>query len=232
LPNWHENLMVEAHLRWQARGVMLIVTDVHERGSGVPALLGDRGATVEVRSLSAGDYRLAGGAVVERKTVRGMHMGIVAGTFWPQIGRLRRGARFAYLLIEGCDLDDGPLAPAAVRGACLAVADLGVTVLQSVDPCDSALWLHRLAARRQHAPPRHRPAYAQRPKAEAAPQAAEAMLASVPGISTVSARALLTRFGSVAAVVAAEPTDWEAVAGIGPQRALSLAETLRSPYAA
>jgi ERCC4-type nuclease len=56
------------------------------------------------------------------------------------------------------------------------------------------------------------------------------MLASVPGISTVSARALLTRFGNVAAVLAADPNDWEAIAGIGPQKAKSLAETLRSPF--
>jgi DNA excision repair protein ERCC-4 len=210
---------------------VLVVADIHERQSGVPHLLGERGANVRVKGLRVGDYHLPGGAIVERKTVRGMHLGIVGGTFWPQLGRLRKAARLPYLLIEGCDLDNGPLAPAAVRGACLAVSDLGVTVLRSVDPSDSALWLYRLAKRRQYAPTTQRPAYAQRPKAEPGIHAGEAMLASVPGISTVSARALLTRFGSVAAVLAAEPNDWEAVAGIGPQKARFLAETLRSPYA-
>src|SRR4051812_38996477 len=159
-----------------------------------------------------------------------MHLGIVGGTFWPQLGRLRKASRLPYLLIEGCDLDNGPLSPAAVRGACLALGDLGITVLRSADPADSALWLYRLANRRQHAPTRQRSAYAQRPKTEPGIHAGEAMLASVPGISTVSARALLTRFSSVAAVLAAEPNDWEAVTGIGPQKAKFLAETLRSPY--
>jgi DNA excision repair protein ERCC-4 len=210
---------------------VLVVADIHERQSGVPHLLRERGANVRVKGLRVGDYHLPSGAIVERKTVRGMHLGIVGGTFWPQLGRLRKNARLPYLLVEGCDLDTGPLSPAAVRGACLALGDRGITVLRSADPSDSALWLYRLAKRRQHAPTRQRPAYAQRPKAEPGIHAAEAMLASVPGISTVSARALLTRFGSVAAVLAAEPNDWEAVAGIGPQKAKFLAETLRSPYA-
>jgi len=47
----------------------------------------------------------------------------------------------------------------------------------------------------------------------------------VPGISTSSARALLERFGSVAAVVAADRADWIAVPGIGPERARALEET-------
>jgi ERCC4-type nuclease len=51
------------------------------------------------------------------------------------------------------------------------------------------------------------------------------LLAAVPGVSTASARALLDRFGSVAAVVAAGPDEWLTVPGIGPDRARALAET-------
>jgi ERCC4-type nuclease len=65
------------------------IADIHERPSRVPALLNERGATVEITHLLAGDYQLRGSALVERKTVRGMHIAIVAGTFWSQVGRLR-----------------------------------------------------------------------------------------------------------------------------------------------
>lgn len=51
------------------------------------------------------------------------------------------------------------------------------------------------------------------------------MLASIPGISSSSARALLDRFASVAAVVAAGPEQWREVPGIGPDRARALGET-------
>jgi hypothetical protein len=74
---------------------------------------------------------------------------------------------------------------------------------------DSALWIHRLAVRCQElGPAADRPAYAQRPRPRLGQEAAEALLAAVPGISTACARALLARFGSVAGVVAAGPAEW------------------------
>jgi ERCC4-type nuclease len=88
------------------------------------------------------------------------------------------------------------------------------------------LWVHRLAVRcQQLEPAAERPAYAQRPRPRPGDETAEALLASVPGISTTSARALLEQFGSVAAVVTAAPTDWLTVPGIGPERARALEET-------
>jgi ERCC4-type nuclease len=89
------------------------------------------------------------------------------------------------------------------------------------------LWVHRLAVRcQQLEPAAERPAYAQRPRPKPGEETAEAVLASVPGISTTSARALLKRFESVAAVVAAGPAEWLTVPGIGPERARALEETL------
>jgi ERCC4-type nuclease len=78
-------------------------------------------------------------------------------------------------------------------------------------------------------PAAERPAYAQRPSPKPGNETAEALLASVPGISTSSARALLERFGSVAGVVAADPADWLTVPGIGPGRARALEETFNLP---
>lgn len=103
---------------------------------------------------------------------------------------------------------------------------LGKLRAASAFPCDSALWIHRLTVRcQQIEPAAERPAYAQRPRPKPGDETAEALLAAVPGISVASARALLERFGSVAAVVAAEPADWLSVPGIGPERARALEET-------
>jgi len=54
------------------------------------------------------------------------------------------------------------------------------------------------------------------------------MLAAIPGISTVTARALLERFGSPAGVAAADPESWLEVPGIGAERARALADALGS----
>jgi ERCC4-type nuclease len=81
-----------------------------------------------------------------------------------------------------------------------------------------------LAVRSEKYEPVDRPRYAQQPQPAPA-AAAEAMLAAVPGISTVRARALLSHFGGVAEVVAAGEEAWREVPGIGPTRAKALAET-------
>jgi ERCC4-type nuclease len=204
-----------------------IVVDVHERQSGIPAVLAEElGADVEIAALPAGDHAVGADTLVERKRVLDLHAAVIKGRLWPQIGKLRAAAAFPYLLVEGTDLDRGPLGGAAIRGACLAVIDQGIALLRSGQPRDSALWIHRLAVRcqRTEAAP-ERPAYAQRPKGDAG-LVAEAMLAAIPGISTVSARALLERFGSVSAVAAASRDDLLAVPGIGVDRADSILAAL------
>jgi DNA excision repair protein ERCC-4/Fanconi anemia group M protein len=180
--------------------------------------------------LNAGDYEVAIGALVERKTVRGLHASVIAGTFWPQIGRLRESGHFCYLLLEGHDLYDGPVGDTAVRGICIALMDLGVHVLRSVDAMDSARWLDRLAERRTNARYRSRAPHAQRPKRRAGVSAAEAALSCVPGISSHHARVLLTRFGTLAATAQASREQWLEVSGIGVTRANALETTFRANH--
>src|SRR5215208_2039731 len=202
-----------------------IVVDVHERRSGIADTLAELGAEIEIAPLPAGDYAVGADTLVERKRVLDLHAAVLKGRLWP-LGKLRAACAFPYLLVEGSDLDRGPLHHNAVRGVCLAVIDQGIALLRSGYQRDSALWMHRLAVRcQQLEPAAERPAYAQRPRPKPGDETAEALLASVPGISTSSARALLERFGTVAAVVAADPADWLTVPGIGPERARALEET-------
>jgi DNA excision repair protein ERCC-4 len=205
-----------------------IVVDVHERRSGIPEVLVDElGAAVEIAPLPAGDYACGADTLVERKRVLDLHAAVTKGRLWPQLAKLRAAADFPYLLVEGTDLDRGPLGAAAIRGVCLAAIDQGIAFIRSGQPRDSALWVHRLAVRCQRTEaPADRPAYAQRPKVSPE-EAAEAMLAAVPGISSTSARALLARFGSVAGVLAASRDEWLDVPGIGKERADALAAALR-----
>jgi ERCC4-type nuclease len=159
--------------------------------------------------------------LVERKAVRDLHLSIVQEQFWRQIGRLSRTSKRPYLLVEGGDLDDGPLRPASVRGALLAVEELDIGVIRSAGPADSALWL-MLLAERQARPVRTKRVYAQGRQS----RAGEAMLAAVPGISGVTARALIADFGSTRAVLAASPDEWLSVRGVGPKRAQALMQSL------
>jgi len=198
-----------------------IVADVREKESRLFDALRSLEVRVERRRLQVADY-VAGATLVERKSVRDLHLAIIQGRFWPQIGRLSRTTMRPYLLVEGPDLDAGPLRPASARGALIAVNELGIGVIRSSDPADSALWLTILANRQRRRRKVTR-AYAQRLTAS---EPAEAMLAAVPGISTVTAQALLERFGSVAAVIEAGPEEWLSIRGVGPKRVQALSATL------
>jgi ERCC4-type nuclease len=210
----------------------VIHVDVHEPRVIAEQLQG-LGAAVVRHSLPTGDY-LTDEVIIERKTVRDLHLTLVSGRLWDQLGRMRATGRRPYLLLEGPSLDDGPLAPAAVRGALLASIDQGIPVLRSESQADSVLWIVRVAVRAGRTRPApNRPAYAQRPKSAGPATAAEAALASIPSISTRCARTLLKHFGSVAAVADASPDRLLEVPGIGGYRAAKIAETLNgshSPY--
>ena len=209
-----------------------IIADVHETKSGIPAALESLGAQVSIAPLPGGDYLLGADTIAERKRVRDLHAAILKGRFWAQIAKLRGAGSFPYLLIEGPNLDDGPLHPNAVRGACLAVIDQGVALLRSTGREDSARWLYRLAVRSQRLePPPDRPLYSQRPAARSERETAEAMLAAIPGVSTVTARALLAEFGTVAGVLAAGQEGWLRVPGVGHVRAEALAAALTLSWA-
>jgi len=178
----------------------LVLVDVFEKESLVLEALLELGMRVERRRLLVGDYDV-GSAIVERKSVRDLHLSIMKGRLWPQIGRLARSRRTPYLLVEGGRLDGGPLRPTAVRGALLAVSELGVGLICSTDPKDSALWLKVLAGRSR----RRRPRRVYPRAAQTDPSVA--LIAAVPGFSSTTAQRLVERFGSVSEVLAAGPEN-------------------------
>jgi ERCC4-type nuclease len=192
-----------------------IVCDVHEVRSGVPAQLAGLGADVEIRSLTRGDYLVAVNALVERKTIPDMHSSIIKGRFWAQMGKIRVALR-PYLLLEGRSLYNGPVAEPAVRALCLAVADLGVTIVRSEDSRDSAAWLVRIAMGR--APIRDRPVFAQRPQVTQNSPAVTA-LAAAPGVSIETARSIIERYETLGAVSRATRDDLRRIPGVGAKKA-------------
>jgi ERCC4-type nuclease len=211
----------------------VVVCDLGERRGGVPQQLTRLGVEIEWAPLPVGDFAIGRTVLVERKTVIDLHGTVAGGRYWSQIGRLRVSCRDSYLVVEGTDVDEGPLSPNAVRGCLVATLDLGVRLTRSRDANDTALWLQRLLVRHGSRRPRlDKPAYAQRPKPMTPATAAQAMLASVPGISTELAVRLLGHFGSLQAVLEAGPDRWAEVSGIGPARVQSLAASLTAIHPA
>ncbi len=123
---------------------LTITVDVRERRSEVPTSLEALGMDLVFVTLAVGDYAV-GERVVERKAVADLHASLESDRIWGQVGALRRDPRRAYLIVEGHDLDAGPVAPRALRGALFKIADNGIRLLRTASSEDSALWLSVLA---------------------------------------------------------------------------------------
>lgn len=201
-----------------------ILVDIEERRSSVPAHLGRLGVAFDFVTLPHCDYLTENGAAVERKTVADFHRSVATARIWSQVAGLARFDR-AYLLVEGQDLDAGLLSSAGIRGAVLQVADNDIAVLRSTSARDTALWLRLLSARGE----RRGRLLGRRGRRRVEPSPI-GLLSAIPGISPSLAEALLERFGSIAELTAATPTELRSIRGIGPGRAAALQRALLDTY--
>jgi DNA excision repair protein ERCC-4 len=213
----------------QAVGVVAITADVHERASRIPSFMEELGAQVEIRALTRGDYVAGPGTVVERKTVYDLHLSIMNGRFWHQMRKIRAAGTSPYLVIEGPSVFAGRVRNDGIRGACLAVSDLGIAIIHTQDARDTAAWLYRLATRRQEGSIRARPWYAHRAKS-AGISPGEAALAAAPEVSVVTARRVLATFGSLRQVCEASVDELQTVPGVGIKRATAIAALIHERW--
>jgi ERCC4-type nuclease len=147
------------------------------------------------------------------------------------MAKIRAGGRWPYLVIEGLSIFRGRTPPNAVRGLCLAVSDLGITIIRTESPEDTSAWLFALASRRRSGTVRDRPIYAQRPSSvHVSPP--EAALSAAPEVSVVTARRVLSRFGSLHEVGEASIDDLISVPGVDIKRATAIAALIHDPWQA
>jgi ERCC4-type nuclease len=199
-----------------------ITVDVRERRSDVPAQFTLLGVPFLAATLAVGDYAV-GDRVVERKTVPDLHRSLIDRRLWSQVAALRRDPRRAYFLVEGDDLDEGPVPARALRGALFKIIDNGIRLLRTASPEDTALWLTVLARQEQRRMEHRETVTTGRRPIVTSPVG---LLAAIPGISIESAKQLLREFGSIAAIAAASEPDLQSIQGIGPERAAALLTAL------
>ena len=192
----------------------MILYDHRENRSGIPDELHARGLALRAENLPAGDYVLSDRLIVERKTGSDLAASIKDRRVFEQAERLRAAYPAVVLLVEGRPIH---ISSASWKGALGRVLTMGVGVLQTSDPLDSADWIARLA-RQEEAPPSGARGSG---RVRRDPEASD-ILGCLPGISTVNARRLLDHFGSLKAVTAASEAELRAVRGIGPVKAAEL----------
>ena len=211
-----------------------VVVDDRETGSGVPKALRDlENVTVAVQRLPLGDYLVDGRILFERKTLLDLAESIKDGRLFKQACRLAASPKKAVILLEGtaADLASSRMSREAIQGALITLSVmLGIPLLRSLSPEESARLMLYTARQIQTAVSEAIPRKGARPKGKRALQLY--ILQGLPGIGPVRAKCLLARFGAIERVLHAQPDDLSAVRGIGPATARRIRWAVTEPRSA
>jgi len=194
-----------------------ILVDDRESASGVVEILrAQDDVRVEIDRLALGDYRIDDTLIVERKTLRDLVASIKDGRLFGQACRLASAKLWTALILEGrgADLADCGMRREAIQGALITLTlFLGIPLLRSLDPAESARLMLLAAGQRRRLAAGPLPRRGRRPRGKVRVQAR--LLQGLPGIGPERAERLLERFGSVEAVMTANLDALASVRGIG-----------------
>ncbi len=210
-----------------------IVIDHRETKSGVAKVLDRLGMELSFAALEVGDYVVSDRLAVERKRTDDFASSLIDGkrNLFAQLSDLARVYEKPVLIIEGGDLfTSRQLNPNAIYGSLVSIAiDFGVSILYSRDEEETAAILKILAKREQTENKREINPHGKKSASTLAEQQ-EYLISSISNIGPKAARNLLIYFGSVEAVMKADPAELRKVKLIGPKTAARIREILESPY--
>ena len=178
-----------------------------------------------------GDYKIGERILVERKTSRDFVDSLIDRNLLDQLREMARACPKPVLLIEGGDIySQRDIHPNAIRGALAAISvSMGINIFMTRDPGDTADLLLVLARREEETGYKERGS-GQKEAYESLAAAQEAIMSAFPDLGPKYARALLTAFGSIRAVIDAKKEDLLQVPGIGIKKAEMIYELSRRPY--
>ena len=203
-----------------------ITVDSRESRSGIPNKLGTiPGVTVDQVELIAGDYLIAPGVAVERKSATDFIASVVEGRLFDQMARMLIEHDRAIVLVEGSLYDTrSAIGPEAIDGALSYISLLsGASLMVSPSLARTPYLLHRMALHLQHGLGYTVPLRAGKPKG---PAISQYLLEGLPGVGPALAIALLTHFGNPRAVFSASREALLQVKGVGPKSADAILSAL------
>lgn len=200
-----------------------IIIDHRERPSGIVELLKESGASIEIRTLTKGDYLINGHLLIERKTSDDFALSIIQNRLFAQCSKIKNSEYNYILLIEGNPYKSTHnISRKAVKGAILSVtASWQIPIVYTKDKADTAETIVCLSGQSQHSSSnfyRHgyKPKTLQKQKLY--------FLSGLPLVGTKTAKALLKQFSSIEQVMNATTDELMRIEGIGKRKAEAISE--------
>lgn len=203
-----------------------IIVDSRESRSGICQMLQQQGIEVETAELEVGDFLLAEGIGIERKTALDLIASILDRRIFSQAALMKATFARPFVMVEGDPFTTrSQIEPAALIGALswLSVIE-GIQVLSTRNEQHSAMMM---ATMHRHATEGLGYAIALRgakPK-DRRIQAAY-LVEGLPGVGPIAAGKLLTAMGSPGAIFTATQSMLREVPGVGAKTAAVIREVL------
>jgi Fanconi anemia group M protein len=212
-----------------------VVIDQRELDTAIARDLStEEGITTRLETLSVGDYVLSDRVAVERKSVADFLDTLVGGdrSLFEQVRDLARAYARPVVIVEGEDLyGERNVHPDAIRGALSSLAvDFDASVLRTEDAAGTRDLLAVIARREQETNEREVSVHGEKADKTLGEQQ-EYVVSAIADVGPVTARALLSHFGTVEAVMTAREDDLREVDGVGAVTAERIREVVGSDYA-
>jgi len=206
-------------------GKTVVIYDYREKE--VAELIKNLGAVVIERPLDVGDFSTSKETVIERKTHSDFVSSIIDGRLFDQAERMKDNFENAIMIIEG-NSDRGINENALRAAVACMIVNFGITLLTTKNPLDTAKAIYWIAKREQD---EKKPvAFKTGKKPVDSKRLQEFIVAGIPGISSVLAKRLLEKFGTVEKVFAAKEKDLVKVERVGKKLAKNIREVLTKKY--
>jgi ERCC4-type nuclease len=207
-----------------------ITVDTRERGRIVKALEALPGVRLDFAELDCGDYLLANGVAIERKSSTDFILSIVDRSLFEKVARLKaRYARPLYI-VEG-DMFTMRFHQKAFD-VHTALAYLSVThqvpVVNSPDVEQTAMLIYLMAAEAQRDPAQRPDARLDKPSVRT--EAQRYLVEGLPGIDADRAEELLRRFGTAERIFAADEAALQSQGALSPELARRIREVVEATW--
>ncbi len=210
---------------------MKIFVDAREKCTEILKILREN-AEIDVKTLAVGDYILSDRVCVERKTINDFLSSLIDKRLFSQASDLSRNFEKPVMIIEGKE-DIYALRGInanAIRGAITSLAlDFRISIIFSRDEEDTAAFLCMIAKREQEEENRPFSLHGEK-RLLTLEEKQIYVIESLPNVSSVLARRLLERFGSVHNIMNTSRKELMDVAGIGGTKADEIMDTIRSRF--
>ncbi|MFP4567472.1 MAG: DEAD/DEAH box helicase [Candidatus Woesearchaeota archaeon] len=207
-----------------------ILVDFREKGSSVMKSLMNMGASLELKSLSIGDFHLTENVVVEYKTVKDFVDSIIDGRLLSQARELKQYHK-PFFIVEG-DEDvyaQRKIHPNAIRGMIYTLTSImKIPIIFTKNPKDTAAYLIFVANKEQSPDVQDFQMHQSKPFSNRELQ--EYIISSLPGVGSKLAPSLLEHFKSVKNVINASASDLQIVDLIGQKKAQRIKEIVDAEY--